>query len=242
MEEEQISNMDLIAMACRFSKCRIDAKYFPLMFESSLIMDSLKLIYILWRNRKFNAEDACLIKKSFQESFNFFSISEQCNESSFNTRYSKRNLFLSIVFFSLMLLSGIGCSYCALIFIPLVIIFGIGLIICTCLISIKRHPLDIAEIVEGIRNSCKSELNTLKKNLNRLRSLFAIKYQIKMTNVDTTCNSLIDNQTENIQIKKKSVTFAPTLNELNWFTVESPETPSYMNSYDNNVHFFQPKF
>lgn len=72
MEEEQISNMDLIAMANNFSEYRIDAKYFPLMFDSSFIIEALKYIYILRRIHKLSIEDILEIKRVFQENFNFF--------------------------------------------------------------------------------------------------------------------------------------------------------------------------
>lgn len=97
MEEEQISNMDLIAMANNFSEYRIDAKYFPLMFDSSFIIEALKYIYILRRIHKLSIEDILEIKRVFQENFNFFS--EKYKEPSSNKKYNKKNLLLSAFFF-----------------------------------------------------------------------------------------------------------------------------------------------
>ncbi|TLY47759.1 MAG: hypothetical protein E6K54_05075 [Gammaproteobacteria bacterium] len=245
MPTEHITNRELMAMVNHFSEYKIMSKYFPLMYESPLIMESLKLIYILSYNKKFNSEDILLVKLIFKESFKFFSEAEMASEAgnessnnSANNKYSKKNLFLSVLFCSLMLVTGIGCIYSTFIFIPLVIMFGIGLAICTCLISVKNRPVEIIiPKFDEIYKACKSELNTLKKNLDKLRNFFAEKYKIKMTNVDSVYITLADKQTENFPSRKKSVTFAPKLNELNLFNIETPESRSRANSYENNGDF-----
>ncbi len=232
MLEEQISDEDLIDLVNYFSDYRITAKYLPLMFESPLIMEPLKLIYILARDEKFTSEEMQRIRKVFQENFRFFSEPEQCHESS--CQNGKMKLFLSIVFFSSMLLSGVGCIYSAFVFIPLAIIFGLGLVLCTYLISLKNRPVEITLRYDEIYKNCKSELNTLKKNLIELRNSFAEKYQIKMTNVDNVYVTLAEEKSEDSPTRKKSVSFAPTLNKYNLYNIESPESRSRANSYENN--------
>lgn len=232
MEEEQISNMDLIAMVNNFSEYRIDAKYFPLMFDSSFIIESLKYIYILRRIRKLSIEDILEIKRVFQENFNFFS--EKYKEPSSHKKYNKKNLILSALFFILLLCSGIACVYLPIIFVPLVIIFGICLVICTCKINMKSCPYERFERYEDIYDSCKYELLILKLNLNQLRNSLAEKYQIKTTNIDSVDMSSVNNQPGSFQKRKKLVSFAPVLNVLNIFAIESPETRSRANSYENN--------
>ncbi|WP_339049767.1 hypothetical protein [Rickettsiella endosymbiont of Xylota segnis] len=177
MEEEQISDMDLIAMANNFSEYRIDAKYFPLMFDSSCITESLKYIYILRRIRKLSAEDILEIKRVFQENFNFFS--EEYKEPSTNKKYNKKNLILSMLFFTLLVCLAVGCMYSLVVFVPLVIFF---LINCMYIINRQSCPFETSEIsarYEDIYDSCKDELFTLKCNLNQLSNSLAEKYQIK---------------------------------------------------------------
>ena len=235
MEEEQSSNMDLIAMVNNFSECRIDAKYFPLMFASSFIMESLKYIYILRRIRKLSTEDILEIKRVFQDNFNFFS--EEYKEPFNNKKYNKKNLILSMLFFTLLVGSVVGCMYSLVVFVPLVIICCICLIKCTYIINMKNCPFEISASYEDIYNSCKDELFTLKCNLNQLRNSLAEKYQIKTTNIDSVDTSSVDNHTGNFQKRKKSVSFAPVLNVLNIFAIESPETRSRANSYESNKNF-----
>lgn len=166
MLEEQICNEDLIDMVNYFSDYTIKIKYLPLMFESTLIMESLKLIYILACDGKFNSEDMQRIRKNFQENFRFFSQSG-CHQSGgylFNNQYGKINLFLSVVFFSLMIFSGVACFYSTFVFIPLAIIFALGLVLCTCLISFKNRPGE--QSYDEIYKSCKSELITFKKKFD----------------------------------------------------------------------------
>ncbi len=52
--------------------------------------------------------------------------------------------------------------------------------------------------------------------------------------------SSVDNQTGSFQKRRKSVSFAPVLNVLNIFAIESPETRSRASSYENNGNL-QPK-
>lgn len=238
MEEEQISNMDLIAMANNFTEYRIDAKYFPLMFYSSCITESLKYIYILRRIRKLSTDDILEIKQVFQENFNFFS--EQDKELSTNRKYNKKKIILLMLFFTLLICSAVGCMYSLVVFVPLVIICCICLIKCAYIINIQNCPYKRFERYEDIYESCKSELFMLKLNLNQLRNLLAEKYQIKTTNIDSVDTSSVANHTENFQKRKKSVSFAPVLNVLNIFAIESPETRSRANSYENNGNL-QPK-
>lgn len=245
IEEGQMSDEDFINLVRRFSKVRIRKEYLPLMFESPLIMESLELIYILSRNKKLSLEDLKKIKEVFEENFKFFSeslpriqSSNDVTQNLNNNKYSKVTLFLSVLFFSLMLFSGVGCIYSAAIFIPLLIISSMGLVLCTCLISVKRRPIEILpEIIpklDEIYKRSKHNLDSLKKNVDKLRSFFAEKYKIKMTNVDSVYVTVADEQSENVSPRKKSVTFAPTLNELNLFNIETPESRSRANSYENN--------
>lgn len=205
MLEEQINDENLMFMVCHFSGYKIKPKYFALMHESPVIMESLKLIYNLWNSESFNSVEIQLIEMFFQEKLRFFSESVQSNElcnNSSNSKYSKRNLFLSVLFFSLMLLSGIGCIYSTFIFIPFVISFGLGLVLCTYLISVKNRFTEVIPKFDEIYNRDKFELNTLKKDLNKLRSFFAKKYRIKMTNVDSVYITLADEEPEDLAVKK----------------------------------------
>lgn len=104
----------------------------------------------------------------------------------------------------------------------------------------QNCPYERFERYEDIYASCKDELFMLKLNLNQLRNLLAEKYQIKTTNIDSVDTSSVANQTENFQKRKKSVSFAPVLNVLNIFAIESPETRSRANSYEDNGNL-QPK-
>lgn len=224
-----INNRDLMIMANIFSGCRIDPKYFPLMFESPVIIESLNHIYILRHNQRLSLEDTQEIKKVFHNYFKFFSA--QYNEQSI-PKYSKKYLILSLISFTLLLFSGVACIYLPVIFVPLAVVFGISLIACTCLINIKRRPLDLFEIYE----SSKYELFALKYNLNQLRNSLVDKYQIR-TVVDNVDMSLVVSQFENSPMKKKSVSFA-SKNELNLFFIDSPEMRSRANSYESggNLH------
>jgi hypothetical protein len=243
--QNQISDEDLIVLVSDFSEYRIKTKYFPLMFESPLIMEPLKLIYILLHYEKFNLDDIQRIRKVFQENFRFFSELEpveeynDANNNFSDNRYGKLKFLLCLLFFSLILFSGIGCIYSIFIFLPLAIFFGLSLVLGTCLINRKNPAVEIVPAIipkfDETYTSCKSELNTLKKNLNKLRNFFAEKYQIKMTNVDNVY-APVEEQSEGFSIKKKSVTFAPRLSELNLFNIESPESRSRANSYENNVN------
>lgn len=242
MLEEQISDQDFIDIIYFFSEYKIQTKYLPLMFESSLIMEAINLIFILCSKGTFNSEDLQLIKNVLQENFRFFSELEryEFDSNSSNNQYRKIKFFLSVVFFSLMLLSGIGCFYSVVVFIPLAIIFSLCLVLYTCLINFKRHPVEIIQSYDDVKKGCKSELNILKINLNNLRSFFAEKYQIKMTNVDDVYVTLAEEHSEDSPKRKKSVTFAPTLNEYNLFNIDTPESRSRANSYENPVNL-RPK-
>lgn len=242
MLEEQISDQDFIDIIYFFSEYKIQTKYLPLMFESSLIMEAINLIFILCSKGTFNSEDFQLIKDVLQENFRFFSDLEryEFDSNSSNNQYRKIKFFLSVVSFSLMLLSGIGCFYSVVIFIPLAIIFSLCLVLCTCLINFKRHPVEIIQSYDDVKKCCKSELNILKINLNNLRSFFAEKYQIKMTNVDDVYVTLAEQNSEDSPKRKKSVTFAPKLNEYNLFNIDTPESRSRANSYENPVNL-RPK-
>lgn len=145
-----------------------------------------------------------------------------------------------MLFFTLLVCSAIGCVYSLIVFVPLVIICCICLIKCTYIINMQSCPFEISASYENIYDSCKDELFTLKCNLNQLRNSLAEKYQIKTTNIDSVDTSSVDNQTGNFQKRKKSVSFAPVLNVLNIFAIESPETRSRANSYESNKNF-QPK-
>ncbi len=225
MQEEMINARKLMDMANKFSGYRIDPKYFPLMFESPFILEALNHIYILRRNRKLNSDDTQEIKQVFQENFRFF-----------KKLYSKKYLILSVVFFTLLLFSGAGCVYLPIIFVPLVFIFCVCLIVCSCLINIKSRPLNISEM----RDSCKHELFELKRSLDQLKNSLVDKYQVRAAHVDNIDTSVVVNQAGNSQKKKKSVSFAPKLNELNMFFIESHETRSRANSYESNGNL-QPK-
>ena len=236
MLEEQLSDEDLMDLVYHFSDYRIKTKYLSLILDSTLILEALNLIYILMRDSKLTLDDMQQTKKFFQENFKFFSESEQYHEAnspSPNNQYGKMKLFLSILFFSLMIFSGVGCIYSPLVFIPLAIIFGLGLVMCTCLISLKNPPVE-QRLDELHKKSCESELYTLKKNLNELTSSFAKKYQIIMTNVDNVYITLAEEPSEDFPRRKKSVTFAPTLNTYNLYNIESPESRSRTNSNENN--------
>ncbi len=107
-------------------------------------------------------------------------------------------------------------------------------------INMQSCPLEISARYDDIYDSCKDELFRLKLNLNLLRNSLAEKYQIKTTTIDCVDTSSVDNQPGSFQKRKKSVSFAPILNVLNIFAIESPETRSRANSYENNGNL-QPK-
>lgn len=67
-----------------------------------------------------------------------------------------------------------------------------------------------------------------------LRSSFAEKYQIKMTNVDNVYGTTAEKSPKDSPTRKKSVTFAPRLNKYDFYNIESPESRSRANSYENN--------
>lgn len=237
MPEELINSRKLMEMASKFSGYRIDPKYFPIMFESPFIIESLNHIYILDRNRKLSLEDMQEIKRIFREHFSFFA--EPANTPMIK-KYSKKYLVLSIVFFILLLASGVGCLYLPIIFYPLVFISVISLIGCACLININTKTYS-SEITD-IQDSFKHELFNLKYHLNLLKNSLADKYQIKTnTFLDTVYELLQTKFTGNSAKKKKSVSFAPKLNDLNMFFIESPETRSRANSYENNGHLHPKK-
>jgi hypothetical protein len=230
MPEELINSRKLMEMASKFSGYRIDPKYFPLMFESPFIIESLNHIYILDRNRKLSLEDMQEIKRVFRDYFSFFA--EPANKPMIK-KYSKKYLILSIVFFISLIVSGVGCIYLPIIFFPLFFISVISLVGCSCLINIntKTYPSEITDI----QDSFKHELFALKYNLNLLKNSLADKYQIKTNNfLDTVYVLLQSKLTGSSAKKKKSVSFAPNLNDLNMFFIESPETRSRANSYENN--------
>ncbi|WP_342219618.1 hypothetical protein [Rickettsiella endosymbiont of Miltochrista miniata] len=237
MPEELINSRKLMAMASKFSGYRIDPKYFPLMFESPFIIESLNHIYILDRNRKLSIEDMQEIKRVFREYFSFFA---EPSNTPMIKKYSKKYLVLSIVFFILLIASGISCIYLPIISFPLVFISVISLIGCACLININTKTYS-SEITD-IQDSFKHELFDLKYNLNQLKNALADKYQLKKTHAffDHIATLLAFNRLRNFQNKKKSVSFAPKLNELNMFFIESPEIRSRANSYESNGNL-QPK-
>lgn len=177
----------------------------------------------------------------FQENFKFFSESEQYhkpNNPLSKNLYKRMKLFLSVLFFALMIFSGVGCIYSPWVFIPLAIIFGLGLVMCTCLISLRNRA--VKQRLDEISESRKSELYTLKQNLIELTSSFAEKYQIMMTNVDNVYITVAEEPSEDFPRRKKLVTFAPTLNTYNLYNIESPESRSRANSYEKNANL-RPK-
>ena len=226
MREDLVNFNDLIDMANSFSGCRIDPKYFPLMLESSCIIESLNYIYCLYHNRKLSLEDIREMKLIFQKNFRFF-------DKAHSKKYSKKNLVLSAVFSIFLLFSGIGCIYLPVIFAPLAFISGVCLVVCTCLINIPSRPVDLTELYK----SCKNELLDLKCNLNQLRNLLVDKCQINTAYDSDDTEALFDEQSSNFRKLKKSVSFAPKLNEFNLFFTESFETRSRANSYDRNGNF-----
>lgn len=199
MPEEQFNTRELMAMANEFSGCKIDPKYFPVMLNSPLIIESLHHIHILRRNRKLSLEDTQEIKRVFRDYFSFFS--EPTNAST-RKKYNKKYLILSIVFFILLLASGVGCIYFSLIFLPLVFIFAISSVGCSCLININTKTY--SSEVTSIQDDFRYELFALKYNLNLLKNSLADKYQIKTNNfVEIFCSLLQNRFTGNSQNKKK---------------------------------------
>jgi hypothetical protein len=226
MREELVDFSDLMAMANSFSGCRIDPKYFPLMLESSCIIESLNYIYCLYHNRKLSLEDIREMKLIFQKNFRFF-------DKTHNEKYSKKNLVLSGVFSIFLILSGMGCLYFPMIFVPLAFICGVCLVVCTCLINIPSRSVDLTELYK----SCKNELLDLKCNLNQLRNSLVDKCQINTAYDSDNAETPLGEPSGNFEKLKKSVSFAPKLNEFNLFFTDSFETRSRANSYERNGNY-----
>ncbi|MFZ0218583.1 MAG: hypothetical protein WAL30_00025 [Candidatus Aquirickettsiella sp.] len=224
MQKEQVNTMRLITMVNKFSGCSIDPKYFPVLFQSPLIIESLNPIYILHQNRKLSLADQQKIKRVFRDHFSFFNklASEQ---------YSKKYLILSIVFFILLLFSGLACAYLPIVFVPLVFIFCISLAVCARLINIPSGLLD----KEAIYATCQHELFALKYNLNELRNAFVDKYHIKTAKdfFDYIDAPIDFNTALNSKQARKTVTFAP---KLSVFFEERDDVRSRTNRYENNRH------
>ncbi len=234
MQEDQVNVSILIAMVNVFSGCSIDPKYFPVIFKSPIILESLNCIYQHNRKANLNDEDIQKIRQVFKNYFSFFA--EQ-NIDKTNQKYSKKYLILTGVFFLLSLLSGIGCFYFPTIFAPLVFIFSGCLIACTCLINIKTYPTQITEVQDNFRK----ELNDLKYNLLQLEDLLNNRYTypIKTTYNFFGCVANLDSNTaKTFRTSKKTVSFAPS--KVKFFFQESGEFRSRSNSNENNGHF-QPK-
>lgn len=229
MPADQYSSRELMAMVDNFSGYRIDPKYFPDMLKSSIIIESLRYIYILHKNRKLSLKDEQEIKKIFKEKFIFFAL--PCDELP-KKKYSKKYFVLSLIFFILSVFSATASIFFPVIFGPLFFIFTVSLLAYTCLINIKATPREVTEI----HNNFKQELFALKYNLNQLKNLLADKYQIKTNyNFFDRMTELLGISQANSQTRKKSVSFAPKLNELNMFFQESYEFRSRSNSFENNV-------
>lgn len=221
MPKDQHNTRELMAMANKFSGCKIDPKYFPVMLDSPLIIEPLQHIYILRKNRKLSLEDNQEIKQVFRDYFSFFA-----------KQYNKKYLVLTFLFSSLMLFSGIGCIYLPIIFAPLLVIFTISLIICTCLINIRTYPVEIT----GVHDNFKHELFALKYNLNYLKDSLMDKYSMNADHDD--CDDVgvpLDGNAFESENEKKTVSFSPKL-KLCMFFHESYEFRSRSNSYENNGH------
>lgn len=236
MQQEQVNIRDLMTMVNSFSGCKIDPKYFPDMFKSPFIIESLKTIYMLQHNRKLNREDMLKIKQIFQDYFSFFGVPYNPQASK---KYNKKYLILSVVFFNLLLVSAVGCGYFPIIFIPLAFNFFIYLVVCGCLINTPAcRPCPLPSNEDNIEN-CKDEFFALKYNLNQLTNFLVNKYQIKNVNdffkssdkAASNCKTAKNSINE-----KKTVSFAPKLNEFFLFFEESSEIRSRTNSYDNSQH------
>lgn len=219
MQEEQISTKDLITMANQFSGCKLDPKYFPVMFHSSLIIEALSQIYILQRNNQLSKEDNLKIKQVFHHYFKFFA-----------KKFSVKYLILSLIFSSLIVFSGVAAFFVSFFFVPFILIFIASLILTACLIKIQTYPIRVT----GIHDNFRHELFALKYNLNNLKNSLLDKYQIKTCN-DFPVNSDMPadlSESENSQNEKKAVSFAL---KLSVFFEESYEPRSRANSYENNI-------
>lgn len=220
MPVDQPNTRELMAMANKFSGCRIDPKYFPVMFDSRLIMEPLCHIYILRRNKKLSLEDNQKIKRIFRDSFSFFA-----------KQYNKKYLILSVIFFSCLLFSGVGCVYLPIIFAPLLLMFAASLVISVFLVNIRTYPFEIT----CVHDDFKHELLALMNNLNDLKDDLINKYSLNVGHDVCDCADapLANNTVGDSERVKKTVSFSPKLN-VNIFFQESYEFRSRTNSYENS--------
>ncbi len=194
----QLNTRELMAMANEFSGCRIDSKYFPVMLNSPLIVESLHRIYILQKNKKLSLEDTQEIRRVFRDYFSFFA---EPSYISIQRKNNKKYLVFSIIFFILLLASGVGCIYFPIIFLPFVFIFAISSIGWICLINTNKT---YSSEITSIQDNFKHELFALKYNLNLLQNSLADKYQVNVNNFLEAIYALLQsNFTENSHNKKK---------------------------------------
>jgi len=199
MKENQVNIKSVTEMLNNFFGPEIVHKYFYDVSKFHSIRKPLDNITILHRNGKLNSEDTQKVKQAFQEYFSFF-------DAQLTQQARKRYLILSLVFFTLLLFSGVGCAYLPIIFLPLAFVFSTCLLVNFCIKSIQstRSHADKLLIVN---------------NLNQLITSLVDQHQTKTS--DT-----------NAVKKKKTVSFAPEPTVYEFFG-ENSGVRLRANSYDN---------